>query len=1206
MKLYIYCSLIKNKISFLTLSTIVVGASTLYAAHAEPVILSGADTPEWKNNGITVNGTTTNKLSDIRLNASVPTAVSDKITALNTAINNYASISTAENKSNLENAIIAYNAEVMNAQGSAANGIPTVVFNGNTTLTATAGTADQRLNVNNGNALSINVADGKILTISGNTFSGYGGAVDVDNNSVLTFVDGARFTGNTAFAYGGAVYNKGTVTFGDGSTFANNSAHNSGYASGGAFFNVGTVTFGNATMFTKNKSDQGGGFYNDGNASAAFGNGATFAENNSSYGGALVNDGTMTFGDDAVFIKNIAEANSGAVYNTGKMTFGANATFMENTSNDYMGALYNNGTGIMTFGDGAVFARNTATTYAGAIYNEGTITFNGSATFFGNNEPSGTNSISFDNGTLNFSGNGVIDMLDPMRGRATINQTAGTWYLAGTNDFAENDTDNTNFSITDGELYLYGDGEASKSGAQNSDGSLVKAGLGIINLGGPGSNFTLSSSSVLAAGGMGNAINATLGTITLDNNATLDFSLANYDKASSTSMLTLNANTINVGNNLNINLTSMASSAGDYKLLTVSKDDILFNDKITLMAAGQFINSVDFLEGQTGRVEGNDYIVNLGKYSWNSNVIDAADHKTFAHGDFTVASGDFTIDDVFADRTDIIQSTNAKDWDGTTLTKKGAGKLIFNGVNTYTGLSTVNAGSLILGGDIAHSSAQIAGDVLVASGATFGGHGSVLGDVQLLSGSTVSPGNSIGTLTVGSITFGSDSTALFEISPKDTTDKIEVNSANGGTGIATIDSGASLVLYRLGSGDWKSNTTYTLIDTTNGVNGQFDHVVNNLAFYNSSILYTPNQVKLILFRNRVHFEDIADNDNQYHLGEGVTSLPEDHPIEQALVGLNKNEALRAYDNLSGEIYGSTRSVLLMNSRYLRDAVNRRMSSETRLPSTDPVWFTSWGHGGDIDGDSNAAKVNNNGWGIAVGSDGEVSENVFAGLVLGYEHTEVKSNARSSTANIDAFHLGGYAATELNTIKLRGGMAYSYLDTAMERDIWIEGLQGTAKSDPNGWQFQIFGDVSKDFKLSDTATVSPYVNIAHVWLNFDGEKEHGSLAALDIKGGLDSTTFTTLGVRSEFKLSTIPNISLYGDLGWQHAFLDTNNYTSNRFHNVGNRFLIKGIVVGEDVALIGAGFNLNINDKNSITLGYQGQIGSNTSDHSGNVMWKVRF
>ena len=81
------------------------------------------------------------------------------------------------------------------------------------------------------------------------------------------------------------------------------------------------------------------------------------------------------------------------------------------------------------------------------------------------------------------------------------------------------------------------------------------------------------------------------------------------------------------------------------------------------------------------------------------------------------------------------------------LTKAGPGTLILDGTNSYTGLTSVDAGTLEIG-DADHATASLAGPVTVGADGTLAGHGTIGGDVANNNGGIVSPGGSIGTLTV--------------------------------------------------------------------------------------------------------------------------------------------------------------------------------------------------------------------------------------------------------------------------------------------------------------------------------------------------------------------------------------------------------------------------------------------------------------------------
>ena len=155
------------------------------------------------------------------------------------------------------------------------------------------------------------------------------------------------------------------------------------------------------------------------------------------------------------------------------------------------------------------------------------------------------------------------------------------------------------------------------------------------------------------------------------------------------------------------------------------------------------------------------------------------------------------------------------------LVKTGAGTLLLSATNTYTGLTTVSVGTLLVGNSSGVGS--LAGGATVGSGATLGGSGSIAGVTTIQSGARLAPGNSPGLLTVNNDVTIEDG-GIFTV---------EVNGTTAGTGydrLAMTGGGSDFSLT--GSNDLEmslgftpaANALFFLVDNAGGsaISGIFE------------------------------------------------------------------------------------------------------------------------------------------------------------------------------------------------------------------------------------------------------------------------------------------------------------------------------------------------------------------------------------------------
>ena len=279
--------------------------------------------------------------------------------------NNKAANGGAVALSDSANSKATFNGNVLSPNTATANGgslyIPgsaAVVFN-----------ADQSFTNNravNGGAIwaaSLAFASDRILTFTGNTATGNGGALHVDGTTTLT----GKFIFKTNDAVkGGAIYAGANLTV-SGGTFSGNTAS----GSGGAICAAGTVTVTGGTFEAGNKaegagSDDGGGaiWANEIEVEPSGSDPVTFAGQVARKdGGALFSKNSLS-AKNALFTGNEAVTGSGgAVMARGTVTL-TRMAFIGNISKQKGGAVYAGDTATIT---SSVFDGNTAKGDGGAV-----------------------------------------------------------------------------------------------------------------------------------------------------------------------------------------------------------------------------------------------------------------------------------------------------------------------------------------------------------------------------------------------------------------------------------------------------------------------------------------------------------------------------------------------------------------------------------------------------------------------------------------------------------------------------------------------------------------------------------------------------------------------------------------------------------------------------------------------------------------------
>ncbi|WP_417020906.1 autotransporter domain-containing protein [Candidatus Phyllobacterium onerii] len=537
----------------------------------------------------------------------------------------------------------------------------------------------------------------------------------------------------------------------------------------------------------------------------------------------------------------------------------------------------------------------------------------------------------------------------------------------------------------------------------------------------------------------------------------------------------------------------------------------------------------------------------------------------------------------------------------------------------FTGNTNLARGNLIVNG-------TLGGIISVEKTGLLGGTGTV-GSTSINDGGLLAPGNSMGTLHVnGNLSFNQGSTYQVEVDPAGNSDRTLV-SGNATLGGAQVDVIAS-------AGSWRIGTAYTILTATGGLNGsEFGGVTSNLQFLDPALTYDPSNVKLILRRNDIDFAEIAKTPNQRRAAKSIDDfialdpIADENPLIGKLLGLDRATALLTIAQLPGEIHGSLKSVLLDDSRFIRDAANNRLRAAFEVvaaPSfpvlaygpdgVEPqaaagdrfaIWAQGLGSWADWNSNDQVPGLDRSVGGILIGGDVPFGENVRVGALAGYSRTNIDEPDLGASADVDNYHLGIYGGAEFGTLNLRSGASYTWHAIDTNRLVQFTGSQEHLTADYGGGTAQIFGELGYEIQ-AESGTLEPFANLSYANLHVDSFAEKGGSAALAGASSDTDVTFTTFGLRgSKELLFGDATATLRGMAGWRHAYGDVTPLSSLTFAGM-DSFEISALPIARDAALVEVGLDIDLAPATTFGFSYRGQIASEVQDHGVKADLTVRF
>lgn len=519
------------------------------------------------------------------------------------------------------------------------------------------------------------------------------------------------------------------------------------------------------------------------------------------------------------------------------------------------------------------------------------------------------------------------------------------------------------------------------------------------------------------------------------------------------------------------------------------------------------------------------------------------------------------------------------------LIKQGTGTLILSQPSTFTGLTQVQAGTLV--------ASSLAGGASIASAGTLNGASSVTGNVT-----------NVGVLGVGS----SDTTISGNYTQSGNGRlALSLGSELRVTGTATL-TGGDLYVTGINNG-YVANTHTEVLNAAQGLTGTFSGLnkADNVTLLTATLNYDPNsawlnvsQVQATAVQGMVYTPAswgaaqrvdgaFALINTQLGAPGASAGAPVGAGFIQGAANLQHSTSVgtvqQSLDSLSGQLHAASAAMTF----EAIDAGTRALSSRFDALMDAPQiggWAQNLGyHGGMARSGYNNVGFDLDGW--LVGQDYRVGTNGIAGYALSRTEglgrlAESADQGRSHAS--EGMLYGGVVRGQWYTMG-RFGVG-DYRET-MRRQIQLGNQYSGVASNSTGRYGVAYGESGYRLALGHTR-ITPYMSLQYAQINRSGFDESGG-NGFGLKAGAQTTARwqAGVGVRAAHDW-TLPNggtLSLQGRMAWQQSFGLRGEVFDASFSGINQFAPIGGIGLSRYGGVVGTALDWKLTPRASLQVGY---------------------
>lgn len=477
----------------------------------------------------------------------------------------------------------------------------------------------------------------------------------------------------------------------------------------------------------------------------------------------------------------------------------------------------------------------------------------------------------------------------------------------------------------------------------------------------------------------------------------------------------------------------------------------------------------------------------------------------------------------------------------------GAGTFRKTGTGDLTFSNAFSVGSLLVDAGRVRLNAVMTGNATVGAGGILNGVGQVTG--TLTNNGTVAPGNSIGTLNVqGNYVHNAGSILEIEFDANGGIDLLNVS------GTAQLN-GGTLRFISLGGAE---GTGGTFLIANGGVSGTFANIETVGAQLPLSVIYQPNASVMA--------------------PSVLTARPSTF----------NSQALAASDTVMG----------------FADAVS---TQALRPGQGNGAWAEAFGANGSRDAVGQTLAYDHDSSGLSVGVRGPLTDNIDAGVSLGWSQGDVSLGSNGGGGQQDGMLASVFGRYRLDGASIGAGILYGSLDQSTVRNVSFNTLSASVAGDTDSVVTGAF--LSADVTFGETGgwAFGGAAQASYLSQTQDAYTEKGSSP---LRLELPELTFETMGLQAGVNAATAFDLGgtaawLQFEAGIRHTSALDDRIIPVAFAASNASVDLQGDGRDHTSPYAGVGFEWVLGGSTSLTAGYQGRFGDDER-HEARIGVQVGF